>query len=434
MNTFLQPHTLMRMRIPLLFLLVMVVAPASLWAAQKPTYPFDDPFKATVYGTPPELVHKVEEPATLKLRSLSIKDRRVPDVFSYSDEMYYSTALQSGEAPLIFIVAGTGAEHNSAKMKFLAQVFHQAGYHVVALSSPTHMNFIVSISEFAAPGYVPHDVDDLYRVMLWIKKEIEQEAEVSDYFITGYSLGALHAAFLTHKDSKLGDFKFRKTLMINPPVSLYHSVERLDSWLAPGNIGNRTEREEIDRLINKFSNYYERKDITDLDDNFLYEMVTHVDLDDTDLRTLIAVDFRVSSSSMIFASDVCLQAGYIVPPNAYPLTAGTPLMPYAEETFDISFQEYMTEFLLPYLQYLYPGMDRYELLRKCSLYTIRTYLKETDKIVLIGNRDDIILNEQDLAFIDDVFGDRATMFPAGGHCGNIMFGPFVESMLEKVKP
>lgn len=108
-------------------------------------------------------------------------------------------------------------------------------------------------------------------------------------------------------------------------------------------------------------------------------------------------------------------------------------MPYAEEAFDISFEEYMTEFLLPYLQYLYPTMDRYDMLKKCSLYDIRSYLKETDKIVLIGNRDDVILNDQDLSFIKNVFGNRAKLFYSGGHCGNIMFGLFVESMLEMVK-
>lgn len=82
----------------------------------------------------------------------------------------------------------------------------------------------------------------------------------------------------------------------------------------PENLGDRTEHEEIERLVNIFSNYYERADVTDLDDDFMYEMITHVDLKDEDLRALIAVDFRVSSSSMIFSSDVCLQAGYIVPP------------------------------------------------------------------------------------------------------------------------
>jgi acetyl esterase/lipase len=397
-------------------------------------YPHHDPYKATVYGTPPDQVYRPEKRVTPKLRSIRIKGRNVPEVFAYSGEMYYSTAMQQGEAPLIFIIAGTGAEHDSAKMVFLTQVFYEAGFHVVSMSSPTHMNFVISASRHGAPGYVPHDVDDLYRMMVWIKEEVERERPVSSYSITGYSLGAMHAAFLAHKDSREGDFDFRKVLMINPPVSLYHSVKRLDSWLTADNLGEVTVREQIESLIARFSDYYRDADVTDLDDNFLYEMVTRVRMDDVDLRALIGVDFRLSSSSMIFASDVCLQAGYLVPPTDYPLATGTPLMPYAEAAFDVSFENYMDEFLLPFLQHLDPSMDRYTLMRQCSLYDIRSYLMEADKVVLIGNSDDVILNGNDLAFIDSVFGARARLYPTGGHCGNMMYGPFVEAMVAMVKP
>ena len=414
----------------ILLFLPLVAAPA----AAGTYYPFIDPYKATVYGTPPDEIYHDFKPVSIKARALRVEGRRVPDVFSYSRDMYYSTALQKGEAPLIFIIAGTGAEHDSTKMKFLTQVFHAAGFHVVALSSPTHMNFIISVSQHAVPGYVPFDVADLYRVMLRVKAEIEDERKVSGYYVTGYSLGALHAAYLAHMDSEKHDFDFKKTLMINPPVSLYSSVKRLDSWLSPENLKGRSVRDQIERFVNKFSAYYEQTEITDLDDNFLYNMVTRIDLDDEDLRALIGVDFRLSASSMVFSSDVCLRAGYLVPPDRYPLKTGDPLMDYAEAAFDISFEEYMDEFLLPYLKHLDPGLDRYSMIRECSLYPIRTYLKDAGSIVLIGNRDDVILNSDDLSFIESVFGSRAHLFPTGGHCGNMMYPTFAKAMLEMVKP
>jgi hypothetical protein len=94
----------------------------------------------------------------------------------------------------------------------------------------------------------------------------------------------------------------------------------------------------------------------------------------------------------------------------------------------------MDEFLLPYLKHLDPAMDRYTMMRQCSLYDIRSYLMETDKIVLIGNSDDVILNDNDLAFIKTVFGQRAKLYPSGGHCGNMMYAPFVEAIVAMVKP
>ncbi|WP_419785026.1 alpha/beta hydrolase [Pseudodesulfovibrio sp.] len=415
----------------LLFLcLLLSVASAS---AEGYGYPFPDPIKATVYGTPPSEIYKDFKFVQVKARALRVKDRKVPDIFAYSRDMYYSTALHKEKAPLIFIIAGTGGEHDSTKMDYLTRVFYSAGFSVVALSSPTHMNFIISMSQHAVPGYVPYDVADLYRAMHWIKDELAGECEVSDYYVTGYSLGAMHAAYLAHMDDERHDFNFKKALLINPPVSLYHSVKKLDSWLGPENLGGRTIHQQIERFVEMFSDYYEQRDITDFDDNFLYDLVTHVDFDDTDLRALIGVDFRLSATAMIFSSDVCLRAGYLVPPDQYPLANGAPLMDYAEAAFDISFEEYMDEYLLPYLKYVDPTMDRYTMIKNCSLYPIRSWLMDSGKVVLIGNLDDVILNNDDVQFIEDVFGKRAHLFPTGGHCGNMMYGPFVKAMLEMIK-
>lgn len=418
------------MRRFLLICLFVCLCTAVAHAEDNATYPYADAFKATVYGTPPALVYPIADPIEPKTEAIRVKGRAIPEIFFYSKDMYYTTALHKGPAPLVFIIAGTGAEHDSAKARFLTQVYHQAGYHVVALSSPTHMNFLVSVSEHAAPGYVPHDVADLYRVMLWVKAEVEKKADVTDYSVTGYSLGALHSAFLAHMDSERGDFNFRKVVMVNPPVSLYHSMLRLDSWLSPENLGDTSVHDEIDKFVDLFSDYYEQSDVTDLDDNFLYDLITHIDLEDKDLRAIIGVDFRVSSSAMIFASDVCLRAGYVVPQSSYPLENSTPLMDYAEAAFEVPFKAYMEEYLLPYIKQLHPEMDRWAFIRQCSLYDIRDYLKTADKVVVIGNVNDPILNEYDLKFLDTVFGDRAVLHPVGGHCGNMMFSPFVKKMLE----
>ena len=94
----------------------------------------------------------------------------------------------------------------------------------------------------------------------------------------------------------------------------------------------------------------------------------------------------------------------------------------------------MEEYLLPYLKFVDPTLDKYGMLQQCSLYNIRAYLESSEKIVLIGNRDDVILDKDDLKFIDTVFGERAKLFDWGGHCGNIMFTPFVEAMIGMVKP
>lgn len=49
---------------------------------------------------------------------------------------------------------------------------------------------------------------------------------------------------------------------------------------------------------------------------------------------------------------------------------------------------------------------------------------------MIGNADDIILGSDEVAFLRETFGERAHLFPHGGHCGNLRFTPFAEKMQE----
>lgn len=400
--------------------------------AQTAQFPIADPYKATIFGTPPELMYKIKDPVKPDECEIVIENRHIPDIFWYNKEFYYTTAMQEDEAPLLFIIAGTGSEHDSSKMRFLTQLFHEAGFHVVALSSPTHMNFVVSFSKYGAPGYVPHDVDDLYRAMKWIKADLEKEHEIKNFNITGYSLGAMHSAFLAKLDEERNDFRFRRVLMLNPPVSLYTSALRFDSWLSPENLGNKTPREVIDNLIKAFSEIYVHSEVVDLDDNFLYALSQHINFSDMDMRAIIAAAFRMSSSSMIFSSDVCLNAGYIVPVNRQ-LSTGDNLMPYTRVAAAITFEDYVDEYLLPYLQFLNPGKTKGELVRNCDLSSIRDYLSNSEKIFVLGNEDDIILNNADVDFLRKTFGDRAFLFPRGGHCGNIMFEPFARKAQELIK-
>ena len=102
----------------------------------------------------------------------------------------YSLARQKSEAPLIFIIAGTGAGHRSSKMQFMERLFYEAGFHVICLPSPTVSNFIVTASATMVPGNLVDDSRDLYRVMGLAWNQVKSRIKVSDFYLTGYSLGA----------------------------------------------------------------------------------------------------------------------------------------------------------------------------------------------------------------------------------------------------
>ena len=195
-------------------------------------YKVDDPYAATIVGTPEVLEWKVPEKIDYELLGLKVfPDRPTPDVFWYQREFLYTLSYQKQAAPLIFVIAGTGSSFYASSMIFLQKAFWGAGFHVICLSSPTQMNFITTASATCVPGNIAEDSQDLYRVMTKAWEQVKDRIKVSEFYLTGYSLGASQAAFVSKLDEEKRVFNFKKVCMVNPSVSLYTSAKILDDML-----------------------------------------------------------------------------------------------------------------------------------------------------------------------------------------------------------
>ncbi|MCP4288821.1 MAG: alpha/beta hydrolase [Gammaproteobacteria bacterium] len=402
-------------------------------------YPFADPYVATVVGTPH--AYRAELPQRVPVRQHELKvfpDREMPELLWYGDRLRYSVVAQEGEAPLVFSIAGTGASHTTAKMKLYQQAFYQAGFHVVSLPSPTHPNFITSASESSVPGTLAKDSEDLYHVMELIQKELDDRVQVSEYYLTGYSLGAAQAAFVTRLDDERRSFNFSKVLMLNPPVSLYNSVVILDGMLEnniPGGMDNFNEFYQ--KLIRKFTEVYVDEDRVEFNDEFLFQVYEHITErgqipDDSNLAALIGMAFRISSSNMFFTSDVMTDFGFIKPKNLR-LSSTSSLTDLSKVGVGVRFTDYLNEFLLPFLQKSNPAVDRQQVIDDASLKSIEGYLRSNDRIGLVHNADDVILATGELEYLRDLFGKRAKIYPVGGHLGNMEHRDNVAFMVDYFK-
>ena len=147
---------------------------------------------------------------------------------------------------------------------------------------------------------------------------------------------------------------------------------------------------------------------------------------------MIGTVFRLASSNMIFTADVMANYGLIVPKNRV-LGSADSLTDYLKVTNRISFIDYFNEFLYPYSQSRNPGLTKEALIESTSLRSIESYLRNTPKIVLMDNEDDLILAPEDLAFLKDVFGARAKIYPYGGHLGNMTYSANVDYMINVFK-
>ena len=392
-------------------------------------YPISDRYVATVVGTPEEGSAKLPESIPFKKRRIAIfPDREPPEVLWYGKDLIYSVALQKKKSPLIFLIAGTGAAHNGGKNYNMARAFYQAGFHVVSISSPTYPNFVIAASAKGVPGHAEHDAEDLYRVMETIWGELRGKIEVSSFNLAGYSLGAFNAAFVSKLDEDRQAFDFRRVLMINPPVSLYNSISLLDRMAEniPGGVDNFDKF--FNKLVRAFTAVYKESD-DDVGEDFLYKAYQALDMQNEELAALIGVSFRLSSGSMVFVADVMSDSGY-AKPKGLVLDRYADLGAYRQVLNRTGFTDYYHELFFPFYSEEKPGISRDDFINAISLESIADYLRNSEKIWVMHNADDVILEPGEIDFFPEVFGERVTIYPHGGHCGNMNYADNVAHMLD----
>ncbi|MCK4507388.1 MAG: alpha/beta hydrolase, partial [Desulfuromonadales bacterium] len=389
-------------------LALLLGLPAAAMAADKPYfYPYVNPLEATVMELPP--YYHADIPDKVPTRTFKVypfPDRQIPKVFWYEDGLICSLTYQKKEAPLIFIIAGTGARHNSPKMVNLQKALYQAGYHVISITSPTHMNFIVNASSTMTPGNLREDAKDLYNVMQLAMAEVKDDIKVSGYHLTGYSLGGIQSAFVSMLDEEKKVFDFERVLLINPPVNLYTSVNILDGMLEniPGGANNFDAW--LDNVMKKLAAAEEQMGYFELNGDYIYKAYKRFPPREDFLAALVGISFRTDSASMIFASDVMKGGGFITPKNVV-MSNSTALTPYYVVANRTSFEDYFKQDFVPFFQKSEPSLTEEKMIKQLSLRSIEPYLKSANKIGLLHNEDDIILAPGEIGYLDQLFGARA---------------------------
>lgn len=411
---------------------------APLWAADIEAagygFPLTNPFEATIATTPPELRPDLPadddiDQADYDLKLRPEREFKLPDNFWPVKTLRYRLARQDHPAPLIFIIAGTGAHYSSTLTEYLKRLFYGAGFHVVQLSSPTSYDFMAAASRFATPGLSNEDADDLYRVMQAVRAQ-HPKLPVTEYHLTGYSLGALNAAFVSELDETRRSFNFKRVLLLNPPVNLYTSISNLDRLVQTRvkGIDNNTTFYQV--VLGKLTRYFQQRGYVDLNDALLYDFQqSKQKLSDEQMAMLIGTSFRFSSSDIAFTSDLINRRGLITPVKL-PITEGTSLTPFFKRALQCDFDCYITEQLIPFWRARFDGGSLTQLINQVSLYALEDYLKQSRKIAVMHNADDVILGPGDLGFLRRTFGDRLTVYPLGGHCGNLNYRVNSDAMLE----
>lgn len=387
--------------------------------------------RATVYGTPPRDIAPL--PASVPLQQIDIAlpwARPVPAVFWFDRRLRVWFSAQDKPAPLAIVISGTGSGGNSANLALLRAVLYGAGYHVLTMPSPTFPGFIVAASSTGVAGDLLQDSRDLYSAMCMIVAHLPHRARITDVDILGYSLGGANAAVVKSIAATDGALRIHRAVMINPPVSLFASMDRLDELFAQSiGSGGAGIEQLYAKLYARLANVYRTPDQIAVGDSQVLAAAASVLRTDQDFSAAIALDFRIALMNVFFAGDLYAGTGVVVDPR-HPPRVGDSLEAITRELRSKPFAEYFSRVFAPYYLAHRPGVTLQSLRADNRLDIIGAQLSGDPDYYVQTNSDDLILSAPELAWLQSTLGSRIVVYDHGGHLGNLGDRQQVADMLE----
>lgn len=376
--------------------------------------------RATIFGTPPQ--DRAPLPATVPLAEIDIRlpwARPAPDVFWFDRRLRVWFSAQEKPAPLVIVISGAGSDGNTSSMSMLRAALFGAGYNVLTMPSPTFPDFIVAASSTGVAGDLRQDSGDLYAAMQAILARLPHRIRITEVDLVGLSLGGANAAVVKSIADAGGALPIHRVVMINPPVSLFASIARLDRLFAvsigPGDAG-------IDRLYRKvyarLANLYRSSEAVQLDDTDFLSAAGAVLKSDADFAAAIALTFRIGLANVFFAGDLYAHTGVVTDPR-HPPKVGDSLEEIARELRNKPFSEYFSKVFVPYYAAHRPGATAQSLLAQSNLAIIGDSLRSNADYFAQTNSDDLILDRQELSWLRTTLGSRIAVYDHGGHLGNV---------------
>ncbi|MDD5411276.1 MAG: alpha/beta hydrolase [Methylobacter sp.] len=393
-------------------------------------YPYKDPYLAT---TTVALMQGSENPPTSEINDLRIK------VLDHRDDVYllegmgtmrYRFYQQNGLAPLIFIIPGLAGSAYSGSARFLAEWFANHGFHVLILPSPFNWNFTLAASASVYPGHTQEDSKDLYSVMQRVLADVKSRchAQIGKIGMLGFSDGALYTSYISKMDAEQRQIGADTYLLVNPPVDLLEAARKLDQMAAIGKQYGTDQKDQIEAYAFGVVEEALKNDINN--PHYFADWDKRFQLNDKQIEFLIGKNFHDSVGDTIYTIDLANNLDYLKTPISWGYRNAR-----LEEARSYNLMDYVETFVIPRLRRTgYKEMNLKTLDKLNSMRGITSVLENNRSVFLMHNLDDILVSPEDIAYLEKVFGDRAMIYPYGGHMGNLWYPENKKHILDVFSP
>jgi ABC-type transporter lipoprotein component MlaA len=364
--------------------------------------------------------------------------------------------LQPGKANVVYIVPGLGSHRLADTSLALAELVYQNGFSAVCVSSPYNSEFMENAATAALPAYLPVDGHDVQVALTEIDHRLHvlYPDRLGNRALMGYSLGAIQTLFIASSGptnqysittkgamlrfregkqgvqevridpvtNQLSLIHFDRYVAINTPVRMAQGISKLDEFYrAPLDWPDTNRTDNIENTFLKMAA---------LSQSTLTPQTT-LPFSAIESKFLIGLTYRLKLRDMIYSSQRRNNQGVL----HHPIREWR-RDPLYQEILQYSFQDYFEKFAIPYYQAQGLASPTAETMAKDG--DLRTYeagLRANPDVRVIVNQNDFLLTDADLAWLHTTFAtNQLTVFPQGGHLGNL-FNPAVQkSILAALTP
>ena len=369
-------------------------------------------------GEPDWSTHGPVDPATLQTLGVAAITTRDANFASDGEEhavrmsatgrMLKATCwLRPQRAPLVYIAPGLGSHRLSLTALSMAECLYNAGYSVCVVSSIFHPEFMEHASTSDLPAYPPRDAADLLSALTDIDRDLVRShaAGFGRRALVGCSMGAFQAAYLSAREDAAarGSVRIDRYVAVDTPVSLLKGVACLDGFYnAPMVWPAAIRQQRINNSIHKGAKLV----------GFEAKPGTLPPFDGVESRFLIGMTFRLTLRDALFSSQSRHNLGVLREP-----LDDWRREPAYREIMHCSYRDYFFRFVVPYYRHFGVGVGDFA--REGDLRSYEDRLRAQEKLRVIVNRNDFLLVGGDEEWLRSTLGRRLTVFPGGGHLGNL---------------
>jgi ABC-type transporter lipoprotein component MlaA len=337
--------------------------------------------------------------------------------------------LQPSNAPVVYILPGLGSHRLAQPALALAELVYRNGFSAVCISSVFNSEFMEHASTAAMPAYLPVDGHDVHVALTIIDHRLRAlfPDRLGEKALMGYSMGAFDSLFVAAERTNppsLGVgatsqpplIQFDRYVALNTPIRMAQGISKLDEFYrAPL---EWPAKERTDNIENTFLK------VAALSKSTLTPQ-TSLPFDAVESKFLIGLNFRLILRDVIFSSQRRVNQGVLQHP-----IWNFRREPAYQEILRYSYQDYFKKFAIPYYQKQGLASPTAQTMAKAD--DLRTYeagLRANPDIRIIVNQNDFLLADEDLTWLRATFApEQLTVFPQGGHLGNL-FNPAVQKSI-----